>query len=67
MINTLRYNYATKKLVITFYNNSQYTYEDVPPEIFAQVTSAESVGKAFNARIKNQYSCYKTVSANGQT
>lgn len=55
-----KYNIDTQKLIITFNNNTQYVYDDVPHEVFAELNIAESVGKYFNQNIAKKYT-YKKV------
>jgi hypothetical protein len=39
---------------VTF-NNAKYLYRDITPNLFAQIVSADSVGKAFNSLIINKF------------
>lgn len=52
----VKYNSEDKTLVITFKNNKQYLYLDVPLEIFKDLMESESLGKFFIANIKNSFS-----------
>jgi hypothetical protein len=54
------YETTTKKLVVTFGNGTQYEYNDVPHEIFAELNLAESQGKYFNQKIAKTYT-YKKI------
>lgn len=59
---SLRFNYALQRLTVEFENGNVYEYLDVPPDVYRQVSTASSVGKAFNALIKHNYEFVKTLS-----
>ena len=54
------YDTESKKLGVTFINESIYEYEDVPWEIFTKFRMNESQGKFFNSNISKSYK-YKKV------
>jgi hypothetical protein len=51
----LNYNPETGVLMIEFRSGKNYSYTDVPYEVFNQMTSADSVGKFFNSTIRPNY------------
>lgn len=61
-IKSLAYNEEVKELLVTFKNNTTYSYEDVPFTEFEAMIEAESVGKYFSSKIKGNY-VYKKVEA----
>jgi hypothetical protein len=54
------YDTVTKKLTVTFGNDMQYEYDEVPHDIFAELNLAESQGKYFNQKIAKAYT-YKRI------
>jgi hypothetical protein len=54
------YDTTTKKLIVTFGNDTKYEYNEVPHEIFAELNLAESQGKYFNQKIAKTYT-YKRI------
>lgn len=54
------YDINTKKLKVTFGNNSIYEYDDIPHEIFSEFNLSESQGKYFNKNISKKYT-YKKI------
>jgi hypothetical protein len=54
-VKELGYDLATNKLYVSFIKSGIYVYDDVPEEIFNEVLNAESVGKAFIAKVKDKY------------
>lgn len=52
----VKYNSEEKTLIITFKNNKQYLYLDVPITTFKDLMKSESLGKFFIANIKNSFS-----------
>lgn len=48
--------YDDGALTVTFSDGSSWRYEDVPQDIYAQVISAPSVGRAFRQLIRDSYS-----------
>lgn len=49
------YDEAEKKLHVQFHNGSTYAYEGVPADVHSELVGAESVGKYFNAHVKDSY------------
>jgi hypothetical protein len=49
------YDTESKKLQITFINESIYEYNDVPWDIFTRLRMSESQGKFFNQSISKIY------------
>lgn len=61
-VEQVSYNYATKKMTVKFYTlkNEEkffgvYTYDQVPPEIFHEIPSVDSVGALINEKVKNKF------------
>lgn len=55
-ISYIGYEDDDMSLIVVFTNGSTYRYDNVPREVFDDLKSASSVGKYFNANIKNSYS-----------
>ena len=51
-ISDLAYNPATKVLTVTFKSGGTYSYENVDPEKYQALMSAESIGKHLHQHIK---------------
>jgi len=49
------YDTATKKLLVTFKNGTQYEYEGVPHQAYTKFRMAESQGSFFNKEISKKY------------
>ena len=47
--------WADNMLKVRFKNGTEYHYYDVPEKVHADLMSAESVGKHFNAHIKGKF------------
>lgn len=58
-VSTIRYNHALQTLTVTFTSGAVYDYMDVPPFIYAQITNADSHGRAFVSLVKNNYEFVK--------
>ena len=54
------YDTATKKLLVTFKNGTQYEYEGVPHQAYTKFRMAESQGKFFSTNMSRKYK-YKKV------
>ena len=52
-INALGYDEGSKTLRVAFNNGSEYDYSGVPEDIFATLSRAESVGRAFYALVRS--------------
>jgi hypothetical protein len=55
------YDTVTKKLTVTFGNDMQYEYDEVPHDIFAELNLAESQGKYFNQKIAKAFTYKKII------
>ena len=55
MINKYVYNFATKSLKVEFTGGSLYEYANVEPDLYDNLCKAESIGKFFNEKIKNNF------------
>jgi len=55
MINKYVYNFHTKTLKVEFNGGTLYEYSKVDPELYDELCKAESTGKFFNEKIKNNY------------
>lgn len=49
------YDAESKTLQVDFKNGKRFQYPNVPPERFAELQAAESVGKFFATRIKSEF------------
>lgn len=54
-IERLSYNPDTERLQVRFANKSTYTFADVPPDVFAKMTQAQSQGEYFHKVIERFY------------
>jgi hypothetical protein len=54
-IDSADYDPVTKQLSVTLRGQRVYTYADVPPEVFRELTLAQSAGSYFNDNIKSTY------------
>jgi hypothetical protein len=50
------YDPERKSLSITFKGGRSYTYNDVPPDVYEQLCSADSPGTFWRSEIKDAYS-----------
>ncbi len=55
----LRYDPASETLEIEFQKTGVYQYLNVPQFMWDRLMMADSVGKFFNAEIKNAFPCVK--------
>jgi len=55
MINKYVYNFATKTLKVEFTGGALYEYANVEPDLYDNLCKAESIGKFFNEKIKNNF------------
>jgi hypothetical protein len=60
-LESVGYDPASKTLAIKFKRGATYEYANVPPEVHAGLTGAESAGKFFGASIKGKYDFTKMV------
>lgn len=49
------YDFEKQVLTVTFSDGSRYSYQGVPNYVYAGMLVAPSVGKYFNAAIRNSY------------
>jgi hypothetical protein len=56
VIRSFAYDAPNRRLRIVFQSGRRYTYEEVPPEIFAALKSSLSKGEFFNAHIRDNFS-----------
>lgn len=49
------YDGASRTLEIQMRGGATYQYSDVPPDVYAKLKGAESLGKFFQANIKGKY------------
>ena len=54
-ISYIGYNTEDGNLYVTFSNKHTFRYNKVPLEVYNELKDASSVGKYFNANIKNSY------------
>jgi hypothetical protein len=54
------YDIETKKLIVTFNNDTNYEYQDVPHQVYTRFRMSESQGKFFTTDISKKYK-YKKV------
>lgn len=60
-IKSASYDTDLKTLLVTFNNETQYEYEEVPWEIFTKFRMSESQGKYFNSEIQKKYNYKKML------
>lgn len=53
-ISAMGHDEVSKTMKVEFKNGSVYQYQNVEGELFSSIVGAESVGKAFDAKIKKQ-------------
>lgn len=46
---------TTEQLFVTFKGDKVYVYQPVPKEVVTEAFKAESIGKFFHEKIKNEY------------
>jgi hypothetical protein len=56
-LTSVGYDAESETLEVEFKNTGVYQYFNVPPFMHERLMSADSVGKFFNAEIKNAYPC----------
>lgn len=50
---SLRYTYASRKLMVFYKSGTAYEYSDVKPKTIKKIRKAKSIGKAFHKYIFN--------------
>lgn len=58
-IKEFSYNPSDRELQVEFYKGGVYSYEDVPFETLQQVLGSDSIAKAFNSLIRDNYKSTK--------
>jgi KTSC domain-containing protein len=56
MLRGVGYDSETRTLEIEFTSGQVYEYHDVPPEVYAGLLRAESLGQYFHENIRDAYS-----------
>jgi hypothetical protein len=56
---SIGYDAGSETLEVEFKKTGVYHYLNVPQFIWERLMTAESIGKFFNAEVKNAYSCVK--------
>ena len=54
-VSEVGYDEESRILEVLFVNGSAYQYFDVPPQIYAELMQAGSIGQYLNANIKGHY------------
>ncbi|HEX5719369.1 MAG TPA: KTSC domain-containing protein [Thermoanaerobaculia bacterium] len=54
-ISSVGYDRKAKTLELEFSSGGVYDYYEVPPEVYAELMSAESKGRFISERIRGQY------------
>lgn len=54
-ISSVGYNRKAKTLELEFSSGGVYDYYEVPPEVYAELMSAESKGRFISERIRGKY------------
>lgn len=54
-IAAIGYEADTQTLGVRFNNGTTWHYEEVPQEVFDELSGAESVGRTFNQLVKGSY------------
>ena len=55
VIREFRYQPERQELLVTFVNGRQYSYEEVPQELFDEMRRAFSKGSFFNRRVRDRF------------
>ena len=63
MIRRAIYNFATNSLKVEFNSGALYEYANVDPQTYEEFCKAESQGKFFNEKIKNNYPNSKLINS----
>lgn len=54
-VEAIMYHQKSRELIVTYRGGREYVYRDVPPEIWAGIEAAESVGRYLHEFVKGQY------------
>lgn len=52
-VSSMRYTYASRKLLVFYKSGASYEYSDVNPKTIKKIRKAKSIGKAFHKYIFN--------------
>jgi hypothetical protein len=52
-VSSLRYTYASRKLLVFYKSGASYEYDNVNPKTIKKIRKAKSIGKAFHKYIFN--------------
>lgn len=63
MIKKAIYNFTTNTLKVEFNSGALYEYTQVDPQLYDEFCKAESQGKFFNEKIKNNYENSKLINS----
>jgi hypothetical protein len=63
MIKKAIYNFAANTLKVEFNSGALYEYVNVDPQTYDEFCKAESQGKFFNEKIKNNYPNSKLINS----
>lgn len=63
MIKKAIYNFTTNTLKVEFKSGALYEYQNVDPQTYDEFCKAESQGKFFNEKIKNNYENLKLINS----
>lgn len=63
MIKKAIYNFTTNTLKVEFNSGALYEYSQVDPQLYDEFCKAESQGKFFNEKIKNNYENSKLINS----
>ena len=55
VIRHIAYDEPSRTLVVSFISGAVYAYSDVPPQTYADFTSAFAKGRFFAARIRDRF------------
>jgi KTSC domain-containing protein len=55
VVASVGYDPQQRRLEVAFHNGRVYAYFEVPPSVYEELVTAESVGKFFNENVKPHY------------
>jgi len=53
-IEALAYNLTEKKMYVRFKSGSEYSYKNVPADVFQSISGARSVGSTFSTLVRSK-------------
>ncbi len=59
MVDIIGYDKKARRLEVVFKSGKAYFYEEVPPEIYAELMASGSKGRYMRANIIGKYPCYE--------